>query len=294
MMMEKAVTGSVKSIEALHQRTLEIIERSRKKEEERLETGVIYLPTCREDRRGSPNSFLRSALFAAIQGKDRANFKKAELFSQQGITITYTGEQLNQEDMTVWLALVDLMKKDPLGTECKFTAHEVLKYMGLPTGGTQYEQLEMSVQRMTACLVRIETEEYIYGRSLIEGFDIDKNTNQYRVQLSRDLIKLFGDNDWTAMNWEQRKQLKNKPLCLKLHDYYSSHEKPLPVSFGFLSSITGSVNKQKAGFKAKVKIALEELIKVGFLRSYSIKGGILTVERNRDSTNQPKSVLINE
>jgi hypothetical protein len=294
MMMEKAVTGSVKSIEALHQRTLEIIERSRKKEEERLETGVIYLPTCREDRRGSPNSFLRSALFAAIQGKDRADFKKAELFSQQGITITYTGEQLNQEDMTVWLALVDLMKKDPLGTECKFTAHEVLKYMGLPTGGTQYEQLEMSVQRMTACLVRIETEEYIYGRSLIEGFDIDKNTNQYRVQLSRDLIKLFGDNDWTAMNWEQRKQLKNKPLCLKLHDYYSSHEKPLPVGFGFLSSITGSVNKQKAGFKAKVKIALEELIKVGFLRSYSIKGDILTVERNRDSTNQPKSVLINE
>jgi TrfA protein len=293
-MMEKAVSGSAKSIQELHQRTLEIIECERKKEEERLVTGVIYLPTWREDRRGSPNSFLRSALFAAIQGKDRADFKKVEIFSQQGITITYTGEQLNQEDLTVWLALVDLMKKDPLGTECKFTAHEILKYMGLPTGGTQYEQLEMSVQRMTACLVRIETERYIYGRSLIEGFDIDKNTNKYRVQLSRDLIKLFGDNDWTAMNWEQRKQLKNKPLCLKLHDYYSSHEKPLPVSLGFLSNITGSVNKQKAGFKAKVKIALEELIKVGFLRSYSIEGDMLNVERDRNSTNQPKSLLINK
>jgi hypothetical protein len=293
-MMEKAVSGSAKSIQELHKRTLEIQERERKKEEERLVTGVIYLPTWREDRRGSPNSFLRSALFAAIQSKDRADFKKVEIFSQQGITITYTGEQLNQEDLTVWLALVDLMKKDPLGTECKFTAHEILKYMGLPTGGTQYEQLEMSVQRMTACLVRIETERYIYGRSLIEGFDIDKNTNKYRVQLSRDLIKLFGDNDWTAMNWEQRKQLKNKPLCLKLHDYYSSHEKPLPVSLGFLSNITGSVNKQKAGFKAKVKIALEELIKVGFLRSYSIEGNMLNVERNQNSTYQPKSILINE
>jgi TrfA protein len=278
-MMEKAVSGSAKSIQELHKRTLEIQERARKKEEERLKTGVIYLPTWREDRRGSPNSFLRSALFAAIQGKDRADFKKVEIFSQQGITITYTGEQLNQEDLTVWLALVDLMKKDPLGTECKFTAHEILKYVGLPTGGTQYEQLEMSVQRMTACLVRIETERYIYGRSLIEGFDIDKNTNKYRVQLSRDLIKLFGDNDWTAMNWEQRKQLKNKPLCLKLHDYYSSHKKPLPVSLGFLSNITGSVNKQKADFKRKVKTALEELVRIGFLRSYSIEGDSVKVER---------------
>ena len=92
-MMKKAVSGSVKSIQELHKRTLEIIECNRKKEKERLETGVIYLPTWHEDRRGSPNSFLRSALFAAIQSKDRVYFKKAELFSQQGITITYTGAE---------------------------------------------------------------------------------------------------------------------------------------------------------------------------------------------------------
>ena len=290
-MMEKAVSGSVKSIQELHKRTLEIIECNRKKEEERLETGVIYLSTWREDGRGSPNSFLRSALFAAIQGKDRADFKKVELFSQQGITITYTGEQLNQEDMTVWLALVDLMKKDPLGTECKFTAHEILKYMGLPTGGTQYEQLEMAVCRMTACLVRIETERYIYGKSLIEGFVIDKDTNQYRVKLSRHIIKLFGDNDWTAIDWEQRKQLRNKPLCLKLHDYYSSHDKPFSVSLKFLSDLTGSVNKQKADFKRKVKTALEELVKIGFLSSYSIEGDIVKVERSQNSTKSTKTVV---
>ena len=290
-MMEKAVSVSVNSLQELHKRTLEIIECERKKEEERLETGIIYLPTWREDRYGSPNSFLRSALFAAIQSKDRVYLNKAEVFSQQGISISYTGQQLNQEDMTVWLALVDLMKKNPLGTECKFTAHEILKYMGLPTGGTQYEQLEIAVCRMTACLVRIETERYIYGESLIEGFVIDKDTNQYRVKLSRHLIKLFGDCDWTAIDWEQRKQLRNKPLCLKLHEYYSSHEKPLPVSLEFLSNITGSVNKQKAGFKTKVKTAFEQLVKIGFLRSYSVEGDIVKVERNQNSTKSTKIII---
>ncbi len=281
-MMEKAVTSSVeKSLQELHKRTLEIIERELKKEEERLETGIIYLPTWREDRQASPNSLLRSALFAAIQSKDRVYLNKAEVFSQQGMNISYTGQQLNQEDMTVWLALVDMMKKDPLGTECKFTAHEILKYMDLGTGGNAYERLEMAVSRMTACLVRIETEKYIYGKSLIEGFVIDKSTNEYRVELSRHLIKLFGDNDWTAIDWEQRKQLRNKPLSLKLHDYYSSHEKPLPVSIEFLLNMTGSTNSQKASFKRQVKVALKELVKINFLKGYFFKGDVVNAERTK-------------
>jgi hypothetical protein len=287
-MMEKAVLGSAKSIQELHQRTLEIIECNRKEEEERLETGIIYLPTRREDRRGSPNSFLRSALFAAIQSKDRVYFKKAEIFSQQGITITYTGEQLNQEDLTVWLALVDLMKKDPLGTECKFTAHEILKYMDLGTGKNAYERLNSAIVRMIACAIIIDTNTKTYGGSLIHGYVLDKRTKVYRLDLNRHLIKLFGDNDWTAINWEQRKQLRHKPLCLKLHDYYSSHEKPFPVSLEFLSDLAGSVNKQKADFKRKVGTALEELVKIGLLKSYSIERNIVKVERVQDSTNQLK------
>jgi TrfA protein len=284
-MMEKAVTGSVrKSLNELHKRTFEIQERARKEEEERLETGVVYLPIWREDRRGSPNSLIRCALFAAIQSKDRLDLKRAEIFSQEGITVTYTGEQLNQEDLTVWLALVDLMKKDPLGTECRFTAHEILKYMDLGTGANAYERLRYSILRMTACAVVIETERYIYGKSLIEGFVIDKDTNEYKVTLNRHLIKLFGDSDWTAINWDQRKQLRHKPLCLKLHDYYSSHEKPLPVSLEFLSNITGSTNSQKASFKRQVKTALEELVKIDFLQGYSIEREIVKVERTKKNS----------
>jgi hypothetical protein len=67
-------------------RNLELI---RQREEEYYANGIIQLPLWREDQRGTPNGFLRSALFAAIQGKDRADLKKAQLFSQQGITITY-------------------------------------------------------------------------------------------------------------------------------------------------------------------------------------------------------------
>jgi TrfA protein len=278
-MMEKAITGSVKSIQELYQRTLEIQERLRKEEQERLETGMIHIPEWRDDKRGAPNSFLRSALFAAIQSKDRVDFKEKILFSQDGITIRYTGEQLNQEDLIVWLTLVDLAKQHPLGTECSFTANGILKHMGMDTSGQSHERLRKSILRMTACAVVIKSDNYSYGGSIIGDFTIREHDKSYMVTLNRKIIKLFNEADWTGLEWKQRGLLSRKPLALALHGYYSSHEKPLAVSIEFLLSITGSMNKQRSDFKRKTRTALEELIKINFLKSYEIDDNIVKVER---------------
>jgi hypothetical protein len=58
---------------------------------------VIQLPLWPEPKRGTPNSFIRSALFAAIQSKDRVFLKEATLASQKGIAVKFTGEQLNRK-----------------------------------------------------------------------------------------------------------------------------------------------------------------------------------------------------
>ena len=279
---EAAATKGVKTMPSLgdlHKRTKEIIERARKDEEERLETGVIQLPLWRDDKRGAPNSFLRSALFAAIQSKDRCHLKEAVLGSQQGITIKYTGEQLNQEDLTIWLALVDLVRQHPLGTECSFTAYGILKHMNMDTGGQAHEKLRMSILRMTACVLTVTNEEYTFSDRIIDRFIVDEKTKYYKITVGRHTIKLFGDNQWTAVEHKQRRSLSRKPLALALHGYYSSHEKPLPVGIEFLASITGSTNSQKASFKRQVKIALEELIKIGSLKSYEISSDLVAVNR---------------
>jgi hypothetical protein len=240
---------------------------------------IIQLPIWHEGKRGSPNSFIRSALFAAIQSKDRIYLENTTLFSQQGITVKFTGKQLNQEDMTVWLALVDLARQHPLGNECSLTAYSILKHMGLQDGGRERERLQSNIERLTACLIKIEGNRYVYGGSLVENFWVDKDTKLYKITLNRELIQLFGKNDWTAINWEQRKQLRQKPLASKLHEYYSSHEYPMPVKIDFLHNITGSSNKDKYGFKAKLKAALDALININFLENYNIEGNLVSVKR---------------
>jgi hypothetical protein len=252
---------------------------SLKREEEYYESGIIPLPWWPEEKRGSPNSFLRSALFAAIQSKDRVMLKEAILGSQQGIIVKYTGEQLNQEDLTVWLGVMDMVKQHPLGTECSFSAYAILKHIGMDIGGKSHQKLRDSILRMTACVLTVTNEKMTFSDRMIDRFIIDEETKQYKVKLGRHAIKLFGNNEWTALEEKQRRLLVKKPLASFLHGYYSSHAKPLPVSLDFLSGISGSRNSQQKDFKRKVKAALEELVKSSFLKSYDIEGDIVRVER---------------
>lgn len=247
---------------------------------QREEAKVVQLPLWRDDRRGTPNDFLRSALFAAIQGKDRKHLTKALLYSQKNLSIKFTGIQLNQEDLDVYQAILHCSREMPLGVEAHFTGYGLLKSLGLSTGGAMHERLENSIDRLTDCSLTIETDKYIYGGNrLIEKYSKRKEDGHYLIQLDRNLIQLFAPDGWSAINWEQRSQIQSKPLSQYLHGYFSSHDKPYPMKLSTLQELSGSPNKQPADFKRKIKTALDTLIKIGFLGSYSIDDGVLTVKR---------------
>ena len=244
---------------------------------------VIQLPLWPEPKRGTPNSFIRSALFAAIQSKDRVFLKEATLASQKGITVKFTGEQLNQEDLSVWETFAHLARQHPLGHLSEFTAHGLLKSLGMHTGLSQHKQLHSTIIRLTACAVEITHEGKTYFGPLVKSGLKDELTSHYRIELNRELIRLYGENQWTALDWQQRQGLRGKHLAQALHAFYSSHRQPFPIKLDTLRSYVGSKNFQKAGFKVKLRAALDELVKIGFLSGYAIDGDIVSVDRSATS-----------
>ena len=116
----------------------------------------VSLKTWPENKRATPSAFLRSALFSAIQSKDRVFLDRVALGSQEGITVKFTGQQLNQQDLTLWETLVHLAKVQPLGNICEFTAYDILKTMGHGDSGEERDILYEGVIRLTACAVEIE------------------------------------------------------------------------------------------------------------------------------------------
>jgi len=258
------------------------LEELEKKSAERSLAKDILLPECPDAKRGTPNSFLRSALFSATQGqdnKDRPYLDGAILASQQGFTIKYTGKQLNQDDLTLWETLVHLAKEQPLSNICEFTAYEILKSLQINTGKAEYDRLEKGIDRLTACQVKITFNGKTFSRSLIIGYEKLEATSHYRLELSLDLIKLYGKSDWTAIDWGQRITLRKKPMAQFLHGYYSSHKAPYPVKVATLHQLSGSKTKRLAKFKENLKAALDELVKIDFLESYSIEDDLVTVKR---------------
>ena len=92
---------------------------------------VIQLPLWPDAKRGAPNAVLRGALFAAVH-KDRRYMDRELLAAQDGITVRFTGKQLNQADLDVWEQVLHLARTQALGTKCYFTAHGFSK----PWAGT--------------------------------------------------------------------------------------------------------------------------------------------------------------
>ena len=176
----------------------------REGQEPRPPAKVIQLPLWPEAKRGVPNAVLRGALFAAIH-KDRQYMRRKELITtQDGVTIKYTGEQLDQADLDVWEQVLHLARTQALGTKCYFTAHGFLKALGRQTGRTAHEWLEFSLIRLAANAVEITAGQRMYFGSLIEGGIRDKDTGRYVVEINPKLAAFYGRTQWTQIDRERR------------------------------------------------------------------------------------------
>jgi hypothetical protein len=238
---------------------------------------VVQLPLWPEAKRGVPNSILRGALFAAVQGKNRVAMERELLAVQQGIEIRYTGWQLTQSDLDVWEQALHLAREHPLGTRCHFTAHAFLKALGRSTGKMNHEWLKRSFARLLGCGVEITHGRWTYGGSLLE-FYRDEDAGRYVLEINPELANLYSATRWTATDYEQRRLLRSKPLALWLHGFYASHAEPHALGIEYLRRLSGSRTKRLRKFKENLTRAFKDLKAVGAIRSFEIVSDLVHVE----------------
>ena len=253
--------------------------------EQRGPAKVIQLPLWPEPKRGAPNAVLRGALFAAVH-KDRRYIDRELLATQDGITIRFTGKQLDQADLDVWEQALHLVRTQALGTECRFTERGFLKALGRQPGGQNVDWLRSAFARLGASLVEISDGRQTYGGSLLE-FYRDEATGRTVLVLNPQLAPFFGPTRWTQIDWEQRQQLRGKPLALWLHGFYASHAAPYPLTVAYLHKLSGSQTKRLRKFKENLAEALRGLEAVGAIRSFEIRDDLVHV-RTVPSKSQQK------
>lgn len=259
-----------------------------------------------EGDRGIPNELVRCAVFAAKNRKERRSIYRAiePLIVPVigGGEVIYTGEELRQDDETVWMQLVH-MSKEARSPQVFFSPHAFIQAIKWPNNGASYTRLLTTLRRLKTASLEVYSSRFDRGVStgLIVDFTYSKKTDgaPWSVRVfspENELLFLF-DKLYSRVDWETRLALP-EGVSTWLHGFFSSHREPFDHKIETLAKGAGlsievpeddqldeaaRTAKQKERLreaKKTIKRALEALQSAGFLESFDItSGGLVRVVR---------------
>lgn len=233
---------------------------------------VCQLPLVADERRAAPNCVLRGAVFPAIKKGTRALMLREPVAMQEGYEVFFSGGQLDQADLDVWLHCLHL-SRDRLGERVDVGLRAFLDAIGRTDGAASHSWLRDSLVRLGMAVIQVKHE----GRTVMlpdrmvvydESEQVSKTTISLRV--SPKMAHLFGVASWTALELDVRKLLVGKPLAQWLHAYLATHKKPIPIAVDTLRELSGSRAGELREFRRTLKESVERLVEVGFLKAWSI------------------------
>jgi hypothetical protein len=249
---------------------------------------VYQLAFWPDDKRAMPGDFIACALFSCLQGKDSDYVERQTLASINGLSVTFTGRRLTQVHADVWEAIMHLSRQRPEGSYVKFSAGQLLRLMGRQTGGKQHDDLDLWINQLTATSVVIHDEkkhQRFRGSLLPRSAEkTDEDDTLYSVEINRDLAKVLSDNLF-LVDWEKRRQLRQKPLAAWLQRHFSRFQKPIAVAE--LYRLSGSTTTRLVDFRKLLRVALAELKKVGALSAWHIEEATDTVHVTLEARRVP-------
>jgi len=247
------------------------------------------LPIWPDHLRCLPNALARSALFnVANQRGEREFFKKRRIAALQGIEISYTGEELRQDDEDVFLQILHQARVVENGTIVRFTGYKMLTELHWDKGGRGYKRLVDSIDRLKASAISITVEapdlRQNYTGSLIRSFrwkeaDSESPLREWEVLLEKEITSLFSPNAYTRLDWNTR--LRLAPMAKWLHSFYHTHRTPYPFKVETLKELMGSRVKELRQFRYMLRSALKDLVDCGFLQTAKVDArlDLVVIER---------------
>lgn len=256
-------------------------------EQDKLQAEIIPFPLWQEDQRGSPRCVLRSALFSVIEKGKRQALEQVEIPAPPGSRIFFTGIQLDQFDLDVYLHCLHLAKPD-LTKAFRISEKAFLTAIGRSCGKSDRMRLRKSLDRLNAAAVKIEVDlvdkVIRYSGTLIQEYYQREGTQGAvnLVKINPKLAALFDHGLWIALDWETRKALTGHPLAQWLHAFYSTHDAPYPYKVGKIKELCGSQVKHLYEFRRDLKKAIRSVSSITGWQMWIDEHDCLRVEKPKD------------
>lgn len=164
-----------------------------------------------------PNHLNRSSLIAPIARGRRKFHRQAAMVTRRDCVLEYTGEQLDEADADIIMALIAYAQPHPLGASVPLNRADLLRKIGRSTGKQQYEWLHRRIKALTEATLFLEAKKpdgstrYSIGRTvafhIISSFEYDPETETYSYRLDPRWVMLFSNREYALIDWGKRMQI---------------------------------------------------------------------------------------
>jgi hypothetical protein len=164
-----------------------------------------------------PNHLNRSSFIAPIARGRRRFHRQTEMVSRKDCVLEYTGEQLDEADGDLVMALIFFAQPQPLGTPVPLNRAKLLRKIKRSKSKQNYEWIHRRIRALTEGTLYIEAKKpdgstrYQVGRSvafhIISSFHYDDEMETYTYTLDPRWVQIFGNKEYALIDWDKRMEI---------------------------------------------------------------------------------------
>lgn len=238
----------------------------------------LKVPDWHKRDTGFSPALLKSALFRCAERGARQMFTEeapALFYSANNDKVTYTGEELRQDDLSVMLALIKLASGQNVYAELLLTPRTFIREtLGWPDNGQSVAKLDKCLRRLKKASVHIY---YASGGDGTLSFvsDHEMLANGWKVWLAPRLLGLFAKQT-TYLNVDDRRGLVG--LNAWLFGFINADPCSTPFKLEDLQVWSGSAKVQKE-FNRDLRDSLQALQDSGLISEFDVGRKTVTIKR---------------
>ena len=186
----------------------------------------------------------------------------------------------NPLTISAWRVLLGLLrygkeeKRDPtMGLKVSIETYKLLGFMK----NTNWKDLKETLKSLTECRYEIHYKRGWVVFVVSGGFEIEKDGRTY-VVLTADFMKFLEDYASLWLYYPFAFFLR-KPSAINLHAFLTANSTINRVKIETARERARITTDQPNKVRAYLKMALNELVEVGFLKGYRFEEGVIVLER---------------
>jgi len=164
-----------------------------------------------------PNHLNRSSLIAPVARGKRKAHSQTVMVTRSDCVLEYSGQQLDEADGDLIMALIYFAQPQPLGTMVLLNRADLLRKIGRNIGGTQYEWLHKSMKRLREGVLFLEARKpngatrykigHMQSFSIVKDLDYNENTETYTYMMDPRWVQMFGNREYGLIDFDKRLQI---------------------------------------------------------------------------------------